>query len=513
MRIRDLCNELAKEYSTDIQTSIRENQIIIRVQIALSSIKQFEQGVLYATDSIEDILLMDTPPENLLFLGDNHVLSNCQLNCNFICLSGDKSLTTVTNLMTGILERDAYFVKCKSELFECILLDNYLESLIDKTFALLKNPIILMDHTHSVITYRANEPVDNNIWRTIVSLKHHDFENTNDVFYRALNELIQTKHPVYAPMDKDTCVMCSIICADYFWGFLVLTDSYEEVTEDDLKLLRVVADIIAVKNEKYEMLGTSNELYYSQIIKDLLVANICSEKALKTRLISRKWVMKKYKCVLLTSVFDEEPNYIKYIIRRIVSISKDIKAIHFEGNLVILVEYDDKLKCNLLDSIKEVATQLKLIIGISDEFEDMLTIAQYYEQAQKILHLRELMDAQSLINYYSNYKFVDFLKICCEKLEYTEYIHHTVSDIQQYDDEHNTQYGETLYYYLLNGKSLTKTCQQMHLHKNTVNYRINQIRELFHPYLDNAEEALHIFLSFSLINMSAKLSESNNDFD
>ncbi|MDR0434021.1 MAG: helix-turn-helix domain-containing protein [Gracilibacteraceae bacterium] len=520
MRYCDIFNELAAKYGQNVSASIRENRIIVRAQaLAGAAAGSYEPAVLYVTDNIALAAASPAPPANLLILAagsppadyqppcDHQLQNNHQLQCDCIYLTADGSVINIIELITTMLEREAYLQKCKSELFECVLFDNYLEVLMDKLFALLKNPVILMDHAHNVVAYRADRQVGNSIWSTIVTLKRHDFDNsdTSELFHRVLNELIQTKKPVFSPMAQDACVMCSVLCADYFWGFIVLIDHYKPITPDDLKLLRWAADVIAVKSEKHEMFGLSHELYYNQIIKDLLTAGIRSENELKIRLISRKWVLKKYKRVLLTSVFAKEPNYIKYVLRRIDSLANDVKSVYFDDYLVIFVEYNDPLKCDVLERIKETAAQLRLIVAVSDEFEDMLTIAQYYRQAQKILNLRDLMGKQSLINYYSDYKFLDFLKNCCEKLEYSEYIHPTALDIQRYDRANNTQYGETLFYYLLNGKSLAKTAAQAHLHKNTVNYRINQIKELFQPYLDDAEETLHLLLSFSLMDMSVKL--------
>ena len=51
--------------------------------------------------------------------------------------------------------------------------------------------------------------------------------------------------------------------------------------------------------------------------------------------------------------------------------------------------------------------------------------------------------------------------------------------IHEYDLKNATDYLETLYHYLGNRCSVQKAADKLYVHRNTVAYRVNKMRELF----------------------------------
>lgn len=58
-------------------------------------------------------------------------------------------------------------------------------------------------------------------------------------------------------------------------------------------------------------------------------------------------------------------------------------------------------------------------------------------------------------------------------------LHPILSKLEAYDAEKNTELYETLKVYAQTGYSKNMTADLMFLHRNTVNYRIQQITDLF----------------------------------
>ena len=57
--------------------------------------------------------------------------------------------------------------------------------------------------------------------------------------------------------------------------------------------------------------------------------------------------------------------------------------------------------------------------------------------------------------------------------------------LNEYDTQNNTQLCETLYNYLLNNKSLSQASKVMYLHKNTITYRLDKIKEIISDDLND----------------------------
>ena len=73
-----------------------------------------------------------------------------------------------------------------------------------------------------------------------------------------------------------------------------------------------------------------------------------------------------------------------------------------------------------------------------------------------------------------------------------------------HDREKNTQYCETLYYYLICCRSLKKTCDALYTHRNTVLYRIRRLQEDFDIPLEDPSLHADLLLGVSLILFETK---------
>ena len=65
-----------------------------------------------------------------------------------------------------------------------------------------------------------------------------------------------------------------------------------------------------------------------------------------------------------------------------------------------------------------------------------------------------------------------------------------------YDQKHNTQLEETLYQYLKFDSNQKAMAESLFMHRNTINYRLNKIKELTECQLDSFEEKMPYMLAF-----------------
>ena len=70
--------------------------------------------------------------------------------------------------------------------------------------------------------------------------------------------------------------------------------------------------------------------------------------------------------------------------------------------------------------------------------------------------------------------------------------------LELYDLRNDTQYSNTLYHYLKNERNVTLTSQQLHLHRNSLLYRINRINEITAFNLDDADLRFQLLLAFEI---------------
>ena len=75
-------------------------------------------------------------------------------------------------------------------------------------------------------------------------------------------------------------------------------------------------------------------------------------------------------------------------------------------------------------------------------------------------------------------------------------IHPEVTRLAEYDAVHHTEFARTLEVWLAKERSQAKTAAALHLHRNTLTYRLQRIRELLECDLEDDDTRLHLLLSF-----------------
>ena len=149
-----------------------------------------------------------------------------------------------------------------------------------------------------------------------------------------------------------------------------------------------------------------------------------------------------------------------------------------------------------------LAEEFQLRVVISDGIDDLFELPTLYRTAREAL---ELMTDRRFHS--GNVCTVAQLRtpLLLKKLEgRSDLIAKEIRVLAAHDKEKDTQYCETLYYYLTCCRSLKKTCDALFTHRNTVLYRIRRIKDDFAIPLD--EPAIHadLLLGVSLLLLEKK---------
>lgn len=92
------------------------------------------------------------------------------------------------------------------------------------------------------------------------------------------------------------------------------------------------------------------------------------------------------------------------------------------------------------------------------------------------------------------------------------YYYTLLKTIIDYDTLHNSELEYTLQKYIESDCSIIKTAEITNCHRNTINYRIKKIKELFNSELDNSEIKYKLYTAFKIKDF-LKLKEIYNERD
>ena len=137
-----------------------------------------------------------------------------------------------------------------------------------------------------------------------------------------------------------------------------------------------------------------------------------------------------------------------------------------------------------------------LVAGLSYAFEDLLSLATYHRQARRALQFGRRQPESTRIVHFERYGVESFVAESAPHIRIADYIHPGVRTLSVYDAEHETTYYATLKAYVEHDKNLTATARSLHVHRNTVSYRLNRIEALIG--IDLQDDVAYIRFSFAV---------------
>ncbi|HCX65748.1 MAG TPA: hypothetical protein DHN33_11130 [Eubacteriaceae bacterium] len=131
-----------------------------------------------------------------------------------------------------------------------------------------------------------------------------------------------------------------------------------------------------------------------------------------------------------------------------------------------------------LKTIRSILLRYAFDCGISLEFSDLTKSPVYYQQAKTAYRygVKEETDRkQHFFRDYYRHSLVDALS---KRYAPDFFIHPKLYELIHHDAIHRSQLSETLYQYLDAYKNINTTAKILHIHRNTLQYRLKKIEEI-----------------------------------
>ena len=86
-----------------------------------------------------------------------------------------------------------------------------------------------------------------------------------------------------------------------------------------------------------------------------------------------------------------------------------------------------------------------------------------------------------------------------------ELMHPAIAILSDYDEKHDTDYLQTLAIWIRNERSIADSTRELHLHRNSMLYRLNRIQELTGEDFELCESRELVMLSLMMKDLSSPL--------
>jgi hypothetical protein len=398
-----------------------------------------------------------------------------------------------------------------------------ISDLLEIAAAKLANPIALFDNRMHLIAKAGifiNSP-NGTIWEKV-----GDFDIVVSDFFtikeqRMLSEKNSNKSGmpyVYHPA-ADNChtyATSSIWINEKLYGNIGTVDINAPFTDSQLDIISHINEILKLyfkSSDEFRRIAENKQKYLDSLLEgtpvpEEIVRFYLNKAGWK---ISGEFYFLSFECPISFTSPVESSSYIKLIIR---FFPKALISV-FQNRLIAILRRSDYLidRGKDLKQLEKVLRENEMWCGISTPFDDFMRLRYYYGQSIFAAEYCKTK-AETPVVFYEECFVHHILRSLGKREDLPVYCHPKILSLWNGGKEGQRELVHSLYQFLLNGRNIALTVDSLHVHRNTLIYRLGRLSEILDTDLKTLKDDQLFFYFFScLIVMNMDTGNSCKDVD
>ena len=383
-----------------------------------------------------------------------------------------------------------------SSLSRALLTEQNTEELLFVAAKEIHKPLFLEDIYGKLLCCASDMNTLPILERTLVDC--YDKENQN-TFYRK----ITTDAPEIKYVDLNTCGIYPICRGRKQIAVLSVLNCFEELNDLNKKYIAILCDYLSIKLSGTPSTGSSlspGEHFLTQ----LLNGSITDEQiiSLRAKLYGIEESSEHYLACIATNQQTETD------IKDALCGAGVKNSVLHKQNIVFLLPrrlHDTICLPRFNNSFSRLLRYFGVYAGLSLSFRGFDALPQYYLQSQKAAELGiYCTDSEKNIFYYETYMVSDLLMEYSRNHNLSKLIHPAIKTLFEYDREYDTDYLRTLSLFLSESGSQQQIANKLHIHINTLVYRLNKITEITGCNINDQQVLFSLTLALKIFSLIDK---------
>ena len=486
-------------------------------------------------------LIIFSPERYISHIDERLIQKADELNLPLLQMPDCSYIDVIVPVMSQILDKQVqaleYAQEVHSMMTDIVLKGKGLRELLTSLTVLLKKPVLMADS--ELLLLDAATPPDCVTDTPLLEQWRQNGNHLplNDFYPRALlNELVHEKKPSYYQYGSAEAdyldFFFPVVAGSTFYGVLIVPDLEAELEKAKTVAMEAGAMAISLDILKEKAIREAERRNELDFFNELLLGNIKNRENIISQ--ARRFGLNatgSYFVVLVE--LNKESIYYGKAVQSSPDLSKEelekklYRLLHYAlekenaegmvvealGSLVILVRVPDKLENEripdyskaLLLKIKDIVQDrmdgLPVYMAIGDSCDNIERINVAYLEAWETIDIGKKLYNNDFALTYSDMAPYHLVKNFLTSTGNTKLYARIYEPLMKYDREKGGELIQTLETYLECNFSRTKTAEKLHLHRNSLNYRLQKIEELLEQDIDRLDT-----FSLLLASISRRLS-------
>lgn len=392
-----------------------------------------------------------------------------------------------------------------------------IDELADAIGELLENPITIEDVDHKLIAYSSHgESTDQARWSTIMGRRVPERVLTRLWKDGVFQQLWSHDDPVHVPAIEEVGlgnrVAIAIRKGAEVLGYIWAQEVNRPFIPQDDEILRQAARVAVSRLLERQGKRRAEDQRRKEFCWELLLGNYTSEAAIlqKQERLQLQLPKPHVVCIIESAALRLE-QFLYPLLQRdkllwVVDGSQIVILLGLprvavsEG--VSLLSYVEHFLDESVGKVQERFSGTQTIGGYGRVYDSLTDVARSYREALQVIQARRLFpDETRNVRGYSELGIYRFLPQLKQWADAEGYENERLLRLKQYDKENQTNLLETLETFLDTAGKVKITARKLHIHINTLSYRLRRIEEIIGVNLDDASQRTSLYLDLKIAKM------------
>lgn len=396
-----------------------------------------------------------------------------------------------------------------------------IEELADVIGELLQNPITVEDADHKLIAYSSHgESTDEARWSTIMGRRVPEKVLTRLWKDGVFQELLTQDDPVHIPAKDEIGlgkrVAIAIRRGSDVLGYIWAQEVNRPITRDDDEILRQAARVAVSRLIQRQGKRKAEEQRRKEFLWELLLGNHSSEAAIRQKADTLQMQLPtSYLICIIEAAGARLDQYLYPLLMRdkllwVVDGSQIILLIGLsdakKGKSDVLIRKVEQFLSDSLGKLEAHVTEGRQVIaGYGRDYKSYTDIVKSYREALHALKIKKLFPQENEgVHGYHELGIYRYLLQLKQWEEEQGYQNERLEKLRQYDRENQTTLLTTLETFLDAAGKVNKTAERLHIHINTLSYRLRRIEEIMRVDLDNMNQRAALYLELKIAKLDGE---------
>lgn len=439
------------------------------------------------------ICIEDSPlPEGFLESGE----------INLYLLPKGTNQFDVLNKIADIMIDEATLTSAMRRILDTLYAGSGLQALVDIASEVFENPIFINDSAYKIIAMSHKTQFKNETLEEEKSLGYVHASNMEGMRKDGvLSEVFGKSDRIITSRRKDkneTWIFKNVYLHGIPIACIAIVDNNRPFRELDYELLERFSKIVAVEMEKNDFYKDNRGVMYNYFLSDLISGKIQNQKSITQRANILNWKM--YEWFKIIVIVDGKKEFSESRMQSIADNMRhaipDCRWTIYQKNLIVFISRPKKYIATESETelFKIFLKNNDIYAGVSSSFNNLMEASRYYRQAVRAVDVGVFARKNENLFSYPDISPYYAVSLILRRSEPRDFCPDEIEIIQRYDAENNSELLHTLEKYLYYVDDPVSAAKSLNVHRNTLLYRINKIKELTGLDLSNGDERFKVQL-------------------